>query len=243
MSTKTERKPRQNLTQKIVSALREQIEGGKLVAGDKLPTEQKLVAEYGVSRTVIREAVSGLKAEGLVMSRQGAGVFVLKVVKNAETLALLSENPQTISSVIEYLELRTAMEVGAAGLAALRCSPAQEAAIYACFNAFKKKVVAGELSEEEDYAFHLAIMQAANNKKFLEFLKLLGPNAIPRSRLRIQAKLPLDPLLEQRVLDEHQAIMEAVVSHDVEAAREAMSNHLTAGAERYRALARLVQVM
>lgn len=243
MSTKTPVKPRQNLTQKVISALRERIEGGELVPGDKLPTEQKLIVEYGVSRTVIREAISGLKADGLLVSRQGAGVFVIESKKSSETLALLSENPKTISSVIESLELRTAVEIGAVELAAKRCSPAQEAEIYARFNAFKKKVVAGELSEEEDFAFHLAITEAANNKKFVEFLTLLGRNTIPRSQLRVKAKLQKDPALEGRILNEHQAIMEAVVRHDVGAACEAMRVHLSEGAERYRALARMVQVM
>ncbi len=234
-------KPKQNLTQRVVSSLRERIQKKDIKPGEKLPTEQKLIEEFGVSRTVIREAVSALKADGLVDSRQGAGVFVLTNKKKDDTLSLLMENPKTIASVIESLELRAAVEIGAAELAAQRCSPAQEAEIYAKFSAFKKKVEAGELSEKEDFALHVAIAEAANNKRFIEFLTLLGRNTIPRSELRIKANLAQDPDLEARILSEHREIVEAIADRNPEKAGQAMRAHLTHGAQRYRDLARKVQ--
>lgn len=228
-----------NLTQKTAAALRLKIEKRELLPGDKLPTEQKLVDQYGVSRTVIREAVSNLKADGLLASRQGSGVFVLEPPK--QTIQLLSENPQTIAEIIEALELRSAVEAGAAELAAKRASPAQEAHIYAAFNDFKQKVATGENSEKEDFAFHVAIAEAANNSKFVNFLTLIGRNAIPRSKLRKEANLPLDHDVEQQILTEHQAIMQAISAQDTEAARTAMHSHLANGIKRYRTLARIVQ--
>lgn len=228
-----------NLTQKTAAALRLKIEQKILLPGDKLPTEQKLVDQYGVSRTVIREAVSNLKADGLLISKQGSGVFVLE--PPAQTIALLSENPQTISEVIEALELRSAVEAGAAELAAKRASPAQEANIHAAFIKFKNKVLAGENSEKADFAFHVAIAEAANNDKFVTFLTLIGRNAIPRSQLRIEANLPLDTDVEQQMLNEHEAILNAIQDEDCDAARSAMQTHLNNGIKRYRALARIVQ--
>ena len=197
--------------------------------------------EFGVSRTVIREAISGLKADSLLASRQGSGVYVLPPPQQSSTLALLSEDPATISSVIESLELRTAVETEAAQLAARRCSPAQEEELYTRYNAFRKKVEAGEISEDEDFAFHVAIAEATNNKRFVEFLTLIGRKTIPRSQLRVEANLPLDRSTEERILIEHKTIMEAIVDHNPEAARIAMHNHLTKGGERYRSLARLAQ--
>lgn len=241
MPANIQAKPRQNLTQKVVASLKKRIEGEDLIFGDKLPTEQKLIEEFGVSRTVIRESIARLKADGLVDSRQGAGVFVLEPKRKDETIALLSENPRTIAGVIESLELRAAVEIGSAELAAQRCSPAQEAEIYTKFNAFKIRVEAGELSEEEDFAFHVAISEASNNRKFSDFLMLLGRHTIPRSELRIKANLQQDPELEQRILQEHRAIMEAISEKSPEKAGLAMRVHLTRGAERYRALARKVQ--
>src|SRR3546814_9561203 len=71
-----ERRPRQGLTHRVIAELRGRIESGALKPGDKLPTEQALIRHFGVSRTVIREAVAGLRADGLVEPRQGVGVFV-----------------------------------------------------------------------------------------------------------------------------------------------------------------------
>lgn len=235
------RKPRRNLTQEVVEALRQRIRSGELTPGDKLPTEQKLIAEYGVSRTVIREAISALKADGLLSSRQGAGVFVCEPSRQEAALALLSEHPTTIASVIEALELRSAVEIGAAELAAQRCSPAQEAEIFSRFNAFRAKVQAGQRSEEEDFAFHVAIAEATNNRRFVEFLTLLGRNIIPRSELREKAGLPRDPEVEERILQEHRQLMDAISARDPAAAGDAMRQHLVNGAARYRALARRAQ--
>lgn len=234
-------KVRQNLTEKVVFALRERIQKGQLDAGAKLPTEQQLIVEFSVSRTVIREAISALKADKLVESRQGAGVFVLAASAKEETFAFLQENLKTISSVIEALELRAAVEVGAAELAAQRCSPAQEAALYAKFNCFQEKVMSGEVSEAEDFAFHIAIAKATNNQKFIDFLTLLGRNTIPRSDLRLKANLQRDPDLEQQILNEHKMILEAISARDPKRASQAMHQHLSQGAERYRHLARKAQ--
>lgn len=239
----TGKKPRQNLTQKVVTELKQRIRAGDIKPGDKLPTEQKLTEEFNVSRTVIREAISGLKADGLLASRQGAGVFALEPKKKNETLELLSENPRTIASVIEALELRAAIEIGAAELAAQRCSPGQEADIYACYNAFKRKVEAGEVSEEEDFAFHVAIAEATNNRRFVNFLTLVGRNTIPRSELRQKAKLQPEPEIETRILMEHREILDAIAAREPARAGAAMRKHLTEGAERYRTLARLVQLI
>ncbi|MCA0872982.1 FadR family transcriptional regulator [Seohaeicola saemankumensis] len=237
----TSKPPRRNLTQEVVEALRKRIHSGELVPGDKLPTEQMLIAEYGVSRTVIREAISGLKADGLLNSRQGAGVFVQEPSRQDEAIALLSGNPKTIASVIEALELRAAVEIGAAELAAQRCSPAQEAEIFSRFSAFRQKVLAGERSEDEDFAFHVAIAEATNNRRFVDFLTLMGRNTIPRSELREKANLNRDPDLENRILAEHKALTDAIADRKPEAAREAMRVHLNQSAERYRVLARKAQ--
>lgn len=241
MAVKTTTKPRRNLTQSVREDLRKRIEDGHLAPGDKLPTEQSLSGEFGVSRTVIREAISGLKGDGLVTSRQGAGVFVLKQAKLSHSLSLFSDTPKSIAHVIETLEIRAALEVGSAGLAAHRCSPAQEAEIYARYNAFRQKVANNEQSEEADFAFHLAIAEATNNKRFIESLRILGRSSIPRSQLRIEAGLPHDPELENRISKEHGIIMEAIINHNPEAARNAMHAHLSEGIGRYRRLARKAQ--
>lgn len=231
-----------NLTQVVAGQLKRRILEGGLRAGEKLPTEKQLTQEFGVSRTVIREAISGLKQDGLVASRQGSGVFVFDPPQNTETLTFLSQNPRTIANVIEALELRASVEIGAAELAAQRCSPAQEAKIFTCFQKFKECVSKGEISEDADFAFHVAIAEAANNPRFSEFLTLLGRNTIPRSELRKKAGLTTDPEVERQILQEHLALLDAITARDSQAAGAAMRAHLIKGAERYRAIARIAQM-
>ena len=70
------RRPR-SLALELVEALGDRIRDGRLAAGDRLPTEAAFMAEFGVSRTVVREAISKLQAGGLVQTRHGIGTFVI----------------------------------------------------------------------------------------------------------------------------------------------------------------------
>lgn len=242
-SKSSDRTTGQTLAQFVSSQLKQQILAGDLQPGDKLLTEQQLTQKFNVSRTVIREAISGLKQDGLLASRQGSGVFVLEPGQNDETLAILSKNPRTIAAVIEALELRAALETGAAELAAQRCSPAQEAHIIDCHQTLKARVDAFENSEEEDFAFHMSIAEAANNTKFVAFLSQLGRDTIPRSELRKKANLQTDRDVEQQILAEHREILDAIVRRDPLAAGNAMRRHLQEGIQRYRLLARAAQLV
>jgi GntR family transcriptional regulator, transcriptional repressor for pyruvate dehydrogenase complex len=234
-----EGRPRQGLTHRVIADLRQRIEGGELKPGDRLPTEQELIKHFGVSRTVIREAVAGLRADGLVQPRQGVGVFVLEPAAQNAELPRLTLPTRKISDIIESLELRTAVEVEAAGLAAARCSPAQEAEIHSRLKDFEAKLRAGEATEAEDFAFHVAIAEAANNQQFKEFLAFLGRRTIPRSQLRQAVGASIaPPVSDDTLYGEHCAIFEGILARDPEAARAAMRRHLAGSMERYRALIR-----
>lgn len=234
-----EGRPRQGLTHRVIAELREKIAQGDLKPGDKLPTEQALIRHFGVSRTVIREAIAGLRADGLVLPRQGVGVFVLAPEAPNAELPRLTLPTRKISDIIESLELRTAVEVEAAGLAAARCSPAQEAEIHSRLRDFEARVKAGEPTTAEDFAFHVAVAEAANNQQFKEFLAFLGRRTIPRSQLRQAGGASIDPPhSDDKLYGEHCAIFEAILARDPEAARAAMRAHLAGSMERYRALIR-----
>ena len=94
---------------------RNDIQSGALKPGMMLPTEPVLTQNFGVSRTVIREAVAALKAEGLLEPRQGAGVFVLEPAKSNRSIFEVDNNQ--LSDILEILELRMAVEIEAASLA------------------------------------------------------------------------------------------------------------------------------
>src|SRR5690606_2228716 len=231
--------PRKTLSSRVADELRARIEGGMYAPGDKLPTEQVLVEKFGCSRTVIREAVATLRADGMLESRQGAGVFVLGPRQSGETLTLFSHATDKISDIIEELELRIGIEVEAAGLAAARSSPAQEAAIQAELDHFAQLMAEGKSTDDADFRFHMAIAAATNNTRFKTFLEHIGRRMIPRVKFR-SVMGGVDPLpnRDHTILAEHAAIAEAIFESDVDRARDAMRRHLLIGIQRYRALTR-----
>src|SRR5690554_5593541 len=105
------------LVVQVSGSLREAILAGEYKPGDKLPSEARLTEKHGVSRTVVREAIAALRADGLVEPRRGAGVFVLEAL-SPPSLPFQNVDHARISSIIEMLELRSAVETEAAALAA-----------------------------------------------------------------------------------------------------------------------------
>jgi len=228
---------RKNLVGMVGDDLRRQILSGELRPGDKLPSEAGLARQFDVSRTVIREAVASLRADALVEARHGVGIFVLS---NQPPVSHGFQSFETarISSIIEALELRTAVEIEAAGLAAVRRSPAQEEAIHERYDDIAALVAAGQPTMAADFAFHLAIADATNNPRFREFLEVMGRNAIPRASLQSgdAEHTPGDYL--RQIQAEHKHLANAISARDPEAAREGIRTHLQGSLMRYRKLIR-----
>lgn len=225
------------LVERVSEAIRQAIASGAFRPGDKLPSEARLTTEHGVSRTVVREAVAALRSEGLLEARQGAGVFVLDAAPEPVLPFQFLDNA-AISSIIELLELRTAVEVEAAGLAAVRRSPANEEAIFKAFHAFQSAIETGEPTIEADWALHLAIAQATNNPRFPEFLQMLGSRSIPRTALQGAEGESAARAYLDRIQEEHGAIVSAIADGDEKEARDAMRRHLKGSQTRYRNLLR-----
>ena len=108
-----------SLTADLVQSLGDSIRDGRLQPGIKLPREADLMQEYGVSRTVVREAISRLQAAGMVETRHGIGTFVVGL-GDATTFRIAPDQLGTLNDVIAVLELRIAVESEAAALAAAR---------------------------------------------------------------------------------------------------------------------------
>ncbi|MCZ4094101.1 MULTISPECIES: FadR/GntR family transcriptional regulator [Sinorhizobium] len=229
---KIERKPK--LSERVASALRQQVLKGEIPPGQKLPTESRMSDIFGVSRTVVREAIATLAADGLVEPRQGAGVFV----KDHPTLAFGSislDVGNKISHALNVIEVRMGLEIESAGLAALRRNAAQEAQIQEAFFEFDRLLERGEATGKSDFAFHRAIAAATNNPYYVEVLDALGMRAIPCD---VASPWGTDSVLSREYQEslqrEHLAILKAISASDPEAARAAMRAHLTASQERYR---------
>lgn len=234
--TESDSGTRPNLVVRLAGDLREAIVSGRIAVGEKLPSEAALTSQYGVSRTVVREAVAALRADGLVQPRQGAGVFVIRA-RPDDANPFQNIDVKKISDIVELLELRTAVECEAAGLAALRRSPAQEEAIFEAFGDVERAIEAGQSAAAADLAFHLAIARAANNPRFADFLEMLGRDAIPRARLaRGEEARGAEYLALLQA--EHRRIADAIALGDEDEARAAMRAHLKGSQARYRRMMR-----
>jgi len=226
--------PRPKLSVRVIEALRSQLLAGDIPPGHRLPTENQLTEDFGVSRTVVREAIATLAADGLVESRQGAGVFATRHLALTFS-ALASEMGNRVSTALNVLEVRLAIEVESAGLAAERRNPSQEAAIQEAFFEFERLLRVGEPTGSADFAFHRAIAGATNNPFYVELFDALGRKAIPCDVASpFSTEFVQSRAYQAELQVEHHAILDAISGGDAEAARAAMKAHLSGSQERYR---------
>ena len=229
-----------SLAQEVTSDLMNRIRSGQLKPGEKLPTEPEIMAEQGVSRTVVREALSRLQAAGLVETRHGVGTFVL--ADSAQPKRLLDfSTVVTLHDLLAMLELRISLETEAVSLAAIRRTDEQLALMRAALASFEECILRGDLAIEADYQFHLQIALATHNKYFEDFYRHLGTSTIPRTRLdtsQFSAESGQNYLL--RTNREHENILEAIARQDPQAASAAMRMHLSNSRERLKRAAEAV---
>jgi GntR family transcriptional repressor for pyruvate dehydrogenase complex len=226
--------PALSRTAQVAEWFAREIRSGRLTSGEKLPTERELIAEFNVSRTVIREAMASLRSEGLVVSRQGSGVFVADH-KVSPTFRIVSDEMRSVSEVLNVLQLRIAVEAEAAGLAAEKRSNEHLAQMRHHLDAIDTSIAAGGAAIESDFAFHRAISSATGNAYFERFMHFLGPVIIPRQSVRPPGETPEQRRLYlEQVQTEHRRIYHAIERQNVEAARFTLREHLEAGRERCR---------
>jgi DNA-binding FadR family transcriptional regulator len=229
--------PARNLTVEVIARLKKEIGAGRLAPGTRLPTEQELMTALGVSRTVVREAVAALRADGLITTRQGSGAYVAADVSRVP-FRIDPDGLSSIDDVLEVMELRLAVEVEAAARAAERITPRRLVPIARALKAIEAAIRKGEGAVNEDFAFHLAVAEASGNSRFAELLEFLGRHVIPRQSVHLGAIAPLEQgAYLARIQSEHQRIQEAIASGDPAEARKAMREHLTRSLRRYRQLA------
>jgi DNA-binding FadR family transcriptional regulator len=229
----TRRKPR-TLALELVDALGDRIRDGRLAAGDKLPTEAAIMDEFGVSRTVVREAISKLQASGLVATRHGIGTFVVGL-GDAAPFRIAPEQFATLRDVIAVLELRIGIETEAASLAAARRTSQNLTNMRSALDAFANAIEQGRDAVGPDFQFHLEIARSTQNVHFAELMSSLGSMIIPRARLDPQEAASEERRAYlRRVNGEHESIYDAIANQDSDAARAAMRTHLANSRERRR---------
>lgn len=223
---------RATLTSQLVRSVTERIEAGTYRRGEKLPTEREMIEEFGVSRTVVREAIANLRASGLVSTRQGIGAFVLQNTQPA-AFRIDEHNLSLIDDVVRVLELRIAVESEASALAAMRRTAQDIAALDAACAAMESGGEDRDASIAADLGFHRAVASATQNEHFLKLFNYLGEMLIPRAKVathKFDAATQADYL--SRIAAEHRRILSAIEAGDPDGARAGMRMHLGGSRDR-----------
>ncbi|CAN7385565.1 FadR/GntR family transcriptional regulator [Phenylobacterium sp. LjRoot219] len=213
--------PGERLADRVYGQLLAFIVEENLGQGDRLPSEHELSRLTGVSRPIVREALTRLQADGLIESRRGAGSFVRQRPAEHQIQHLL---PAPVRARLDTFDVRIAVEPAAARLAALHRTDAELQAIKTATAALIAALAAGEPAGEHDLTFHRAIAQASHNPMFLLTLETLDAHVeglIVPSLALIEADERA-----KRVELEHVAVTEAIERGEAELAETAMRLHL-----------------
>jgi len=187
-----------------------------------LPAEGELAQQFKVSRTVVRECVRVLAARGMLDVRQGRGIVVLPHAdwKVTEPLALLVRSDR--ASLLDWLEVRTLLEMDSAGLAAQRVTHDEQEALYQLLRGQETSEGAPDTYRDLDIQFHLAIAHATRNPALVRLLE----GVIQPLREQLEER-SLSSQTRHASTDEHRAIVVCLAGHDPSGAREAMARHLS----------------
>lgn len=216
---------------KLSDVIQQQLEGmiveGSLEAGQKLPPERELAAQFEVSRPSLREAIQKLEAKGLVTRKQGGGTFVAKNILGGLSdplFDLMSKNPE---SQFDLLEFRHGIEGMSAYYAAMRGTPTDFKAIEV------KHLAIGDAQIENDYReeakavfeFYLAICAASHNAIILQLAKSMAPLLIDNIEKNL-TMLSKSPDTFERIADYRKRLLDAIVSGQPQKAWGASHRHL-----------------
>jgi GntR family transcriptional regulator, transcriptional repressor for pyruvate dehydrogenase complex len=229
-----EKRKSRSLTFELVDQLGTEIQNGTLSSGQKLPTEAAIMERFGVSRTVVREAISKLQAAALVETRHGIGTFVLEQ-SESPSFRINPSQLSTLHDVIALLELRISIETEAAALAAVRRDATNLRVMQEAMGAFLSAIEEGRDAIAADFQFHHEIARATQNSHFADMMNSLGSQSIPRARLETTPIIDATRLAYlRRVHQEHENILNAITAQDAESARAAMRTHLSNSRDRHK---------
>ncbi len=213
----------QSLSSVVYQKILISIISGEYPANEKLPSEAKLCEKYSVSRPVLREALTRLKEDNLIVSRRGSGSFV---IKRPDDAVLSFSKISSISDIQRCFEFRTSLEGNAAGLAATRRTAEQLGRIVAAAEKINEANKLHALASDEDFEFHLAIAEAANNKYYTTVMKSLRENIKEGMNITRTLSLRSSNNRMDLVQDEHDTILKYIIDGDAQKAEAAMKAHL-----------------
>lgn len=200
-----------------------------LAAGDRLPSEARLAELFGMSRTIVREALVRLAADGITEARRGAGSYV----KRRPSARLGSHVPMDgLAATLGTYEVRFVLEAEAARLAAQRRSHEQMVAIDTALEALRAALLSSAPAHDEDWRLHRAIAEATGNGAFISTFDHLQHDVMGILRAGVEISRSRPPEVIGAMMDEHDAVVDAIRAQDGDGAALAMRWHLSQGRKR-----------
>lgn len=225
----------QSLADETYRQLLMQLEMGLWAVGSKLPPEMALAESLGVSRSVVREALARLKADGRIETRQGSGATVADRNKIAAFRFEKSDGVEQVAAADiaerEMLELRQIVESGAAELAAKRRTNADISAIRAAVDAMDGALQNKSDGSDVDDAFHNAIAAATHNAQLTKFVEFVGAQ-FSASRKATWDKTGYGVGITEVGQDDHRAILKAIDGGDATKAKRLSHAHVQRAIDR-----------
>ena len=200
-----------------------------LAIGDRLPSEARLAETFGMSRTIVREALARLASDGITEARRGAGSYVKR--RPSERLGTHMPMDELAKTLGTY-EVRFVLEAETARLAALRRSSEQMEAIEQALAALRAALLSDAPAHDEDWVLHRAIVEATGNSAFIPVFDHLKDEVMHILRAGVDISRSRPPEVIGAMMDEHDAIVDAIRGRDPDGAALAMRWHLSQGRKR-----------
>lgn len=219
---------RTSMSQNVLDQILTEIRDGRLKPGERLPSERLMMEAFSVGRSTVREAMRGLATLGLVTNRQGVGAVVSTQASSPFASIRRSVDVDQLNrrALLDLLDVREALETKAAEFAARRATAEDLAELQQQHKAVEREVRAGRVYFQQNALFHKAIATAAHNPVLAESINLV----VVQVREYREKMMRETPLMPQRDVKEHLAILSAIERRDPIAAREAMAAHILSSA-------------
>lgn len=212
---------RDTLTQQAIETLKRFILVEDFPIGTKLPSERELSETLAVSRNIVREALSALEAEGVVVKHAGKGTFVGDFDRHEARISLPLTVTQGGQSARDLREARAALEIGSVGLIVTRITEAEIDGLIKILKLYEQKHHEGKSTIKEDIDFHVALLKSTKNKVLEEMTPLIV-DVFRQTLVEDASAIRRNP---ERIMVEHRRIVQALKDRDIVAAREAMHDH------------------
>ncbi|KMM38335.1 FadR/GntR family transcriptional regulator [Guptibacillus hwajinpoensis] len=217
---------KRKIYEEIADQLLDKIKSGELSPGSKLDSVQSLAEGFDVGRSAVREALSALRAMGLVEMRQGEGTFIKQYDPSTLSQSLSTGILMNRQDTIELLQVRKILETGCAASAAEKRTEEELFQIQQALMDMEKAVSHRELGEQADLQFHMSITAASHNRLLIDLMNHVSQLMVDSMRETRKLSLYSEAAILEKLYIEHKEIFLAIKTKDSEKAQQAMLHHL-----------------